>query len=111
MTHLGDEERRRRIAVRHGLHPQHRYADALACARGIAALHATDASTVDLALAARVEGSTPGRWLGDVEPDLRAFGPATGALAAEAGRLTDWLAGRVVTNVYAAKQAAGRVLG
>ena len=56
VTHLGDEERRRRIAVRHGLHPQHRYADAPACARGIAALHATDASTVDLALAARVEG-------------------------------------------------------
>ena len=42
---------------------------------------------------------------------LRAFGPATGALAAEAGRLTDWLDGRVVTNVYAAKQGAGRVLG
>lgn len=69
--------------------------------------------------------STPGRWLGEVEPDLRAeegyahlvqrylraFGPATDALAAEARRLTDWLDGRVVTNVYAVKQAAGRVLG
>ncbi|WP_022925134.1 hypothetical protein [Serinicoccus marinus] len=69
--------------------------------------------------------STPGRWLGDVEPDLRAeegyahlvqryrraFGPATGALAAEAGRLTDWLDGRVVSDVYAAKHAAGQVLG
>ncbi|WP_158068412.1 hypothetical protein [Serinicoccus sp. CNJ-927] len=42
---------------------------------------------------------------------LRAFGPATGALAAEAGRLTDWLDGRVVSDVYAAKQAAGQVLG
>ncbi|WP_151526476.1 winged helix DNA-binding domain-containing protein [Serinicoccus kebangsaanensis] len=68
MTHLGGEERRRRLAVRHGLHPRHRHADPLASARTLAALHATDASTVYLTLAARVDGLS----LDDVDEALYA---------------------------------------
>ena len=62
-------------------------------------------------------GRVVGTWVQDDDGAVHVlpFGEldadAMDALAAEAGRLTDWLDGRAVTNVYAAKQAAGQVLG
>ena len=53
---ISDDERRARIAVRHGLHPRHRYPDALSAATAMTALHATEPPTVHLSLQARVRG-------------------------------------------------------
>lgn len=50
-----DRERRARLARRHGLHPEHRVQDTLAATRAMTVLHATDASTVHLAVQARTE--------------------------------------------------------
>lgn len=50
-----DRERRARLARRHALHPDHRVADTLAATRAMTVLHATDASTVHLAVQARTE--------------------------------------------------------
>ena len=58
MRHIGDDERRARIARRHALAPNARVADPLSAARALTALHATEAATVYLALLARVEGLT-----------------------------------------------------
>lgn len=49
-----DSARRARIGRRHGLDPAHRRHDPLAVARALGALHATDPSTVHLAVAARM---------------------------------------------------------
>ncbi len=49
-----DSARRARLARRHALHPAHRLDDATAIARSLVAYHATDASTVHLAAAARM---------------------------------------------------------
>lgn len=48
-----DEERRARIATRHGLRPSHRLPDACKVAGAMTALHATDPSTVHLSVVAR----------------------------------------------------------
>lgn len=56
MPRFTDEHRRQRLARRHGLHPDHRYADAVAATRAMTALHATEPPTVHLALHARVDG-------------------------------------------------------
>lgn len=56
---ISDSERRSRIGVRHGLAPGHRLCDVAAVARAMTALHATEAATVHLAVAARSEGLTP----------------------------------------------------
>ncbi len=56
MQHIGDEQRRVRIARRHGIHPEHRYPDPLTATRAMTALHATEPPTVHLSLQARVEG-------------------------------------------------------
>jgi hypothetical protein len=53
-----DAERRARIAVRHGLHPDHRYPDAVAATRAMTVLHATEAASVHLSLWARVAEPT-----------------------------------------------------
>ncbi|HEX5861735.1 MAG TPA: winged helix DNA-binding domain-containing protein [Nocardioides sp.] len=58
MRHIGDEERRARIARRHALAPIARVADPLSAARALTGLHATEAATVYLALMARVESLT-----------------------------------------------------
>ena len=63
-----DAARRARIARRHGLHPDFRVADPLAAARAMVALHATEAPSVHLAVAARCETATPA----DVEQALYA---------------------------------------
>lgn len=59
MRHIGDDERRRRIGVRHALAPGHRLDDVAAVTRAMTVLHATEAATVHLAVAARSEGLTP----------------------------------------------------
>ncbi len=49
-----DSARRARLARRHALHPAHRLDDPTEIARALVAYHATDASTVHLAAAARL---------------------------------------------------------
>lgn len=56
---ISDSERRSRIGVRHALAPAHRLADVAAVTRAMTVLHATEAATVHLAIAARSEGITP----------------------------------------------------
>ena len=59
LRRISDSERRRRIAVRHALAPAHRLDDVVAVTRAMTVLHATEAATVHLAVAARSEGLTP----------------------------------------------------
>src|SRR5699024_6109562 len=59
MRHIDDAERRARLALRHGLHPDHRLSGALAATRAMTVLHATEAATVHLAVHARTEGLSP----------------------------------------------------
>ncbi|RYP88961.1 winged helix DNA-binding domain-containing protein [Nocardioides guangzhouensis] len=56
MRHVGDQERRDRIALRHGIAPAHRLEDAVAATRAMTVLHATEPPTVYLSVAQRVEG-------------------------------------------------------
>jgi hypothetical protein len=56
VRHIGDDERRARIARRHALAPTARVADPLSAARALTVLHATEPATVYLALFARVDG-------------------------------------------------------
>ncbi len=58
MRHISDDERRARLARRHGLAPGHRHPDVEAATRAMTALHATEAATVHLALWARVDDVT-----------------------------------------------------
>lgn len=60
-----DRERRARLARRHALHPLHQVADAPAACRAMTALHATEASTVHLAVQART-----GQTAADVDEAL-----------------------------------------
>jgi hypothetical protein len=53
------EERRARLVVRHRLAPAERVDDALAVARSLVCLHATDAVTVFLSIQARSDGIAP----------------------------------------------------
>ena len=59
VRHVDDAERRSRLALRHGLHPDHRLPDAVAATRAMTVLHATEPSTVHLAVHARTEGVSP----------------------------------------------------
>jgi hypothetical protein len=59
LRHVSDAERRSRIAVRHCLAPAHRKEHVTVVNRAMTVLHATEAATVHLALAARTEGLTP----------------------------------------------------
>ncbi|WP_405063525.1 winged helix DNA-binding domain-containing protein [Kribbella sp. NBC_01505] len=56
MLHITDAERRRRLAMRHGL--VRRFATIEEAVRGMTVLHATEAATVHLSLWARVAGVT-----------------------------------------------------
>lgn len=56
MLLIGDEERRTRIARRHGVHPDHRHPDPVTATRAMTVLHATEPATVHLSLQARVDG-------------------------------------------------------
>ncbi|MCW5953812.1 MAG: winged helix DNA-binding domain-containing protein, partial [Propionibacteriaceae bacterium] len=66
MRHFTDEQRRARLARRHGIHPEHRHGGLLAATRAMTVLHATEPPTVHLSLAARVNGAS----LADVEAAL-----------------------------------------
>src|SRR6478672_4543825 len=59
MRHVSDAERRNRIATRHALSPAHRLDSVEAVTRAMTVLHATEAATVHLAVAARAEGVSP----------------------------------------------------
>jgi len=59
MRHVSDAERRHRIATRHALSPAHRLDSVEAVTRAMTVLHATEAATVHLAVAARAEDVTP----------------------------------------------------
>ena len=53
-----DQERRARLARRHGVSPAHRLSDPLAATRAMTVLHATEPASVLLSLVARVDGLT-----------------------------------------------------
>jgi hypothetical protein len=72
MPHVGDEERRRRIGVRHRLAPGARASSLREAAAAMVALHATD----------------PAGLLGELEP---VDGGTAGMIDAEAARLAAWL--------------------
>lgn len=59
MRLVDDRERRARLAVRHGLHPDHRASDPVTAAEAVVCLHATEAATVHLAVGARTTGIAP----------------------------------------------------
>ena len=54
MRAIGDDERRARLARRHGLAPADRFADVTAATNAVVALHATDPASVFLAARARL---------------------------------------------------------
>ncbi len=58
MRHISDDERRARLARRHGISPAHRLPDAVAATRAMTVLHATEPPTVYLSLLARVDEIT-----------------------------------------------------
>ena len=66
VRHVSDDERRARIAQRHGIAPGSRLPDAVAATRAMTVLHATEPATVYLSLHARVDGLT----VADVDREL-----------------------------------------
>ena len=58
MRRVGPAERRARLAVRHGLHPDHRLPNVLAATTAMVGLHGTDPAGVYLAALARVDPVT-----------------------------------------------------
>jgi DNA glycosylase AlkZ-like len=66
VRHVTDDERRARIARRHGIVPAARYAGPVAATEAMTVLHATEPATVYLSLLARVDGLT----IADVDREL-----------------------------------------
>ena len=66
VRHVADDERRARIAQRHGIAPGARLPDAVAATEAMTVLHATEPATVYLSLHARVDGLT----VADVDREL-----------------------------------------
>ncbi len=56
MRHIGDAERRARLARRHAISSVHRVADPVAATRAMTVLHSTEPATVYLSLQARTDG-------------------------------------------------------
>ncbi|MGV1003320.1 MAG: winged helix DNA-binding domain-containing protein [Candidatus Nanopelagicales bacterium] len=56
MRHVSDDQRRIRLAVRHGLHPEHQHPDVVSATTAMTVLHATEPASVYLSLVARVGG-------------------------------------------------------
>jgi hypothetical protein len=65
VRHVTDDERRARLATRHALHPEHRVSTVEQVVEAMTVLHATEAASVHLAVAARSD-----RRVGDVERAL-----------------------------------------
>ena len=63
---VSDDERRARIAQRHGIAPDARLPDAVAATRAMTVLHSTEPATVYLSLQARVDGLS----VADVDREL-----------------------------------------
>ncbi|WP_426243890.1 winged helix DNA-binding domain-containing protein [Nocardioides sp. LHG3406-4] len=59
MRHVSNAERRARLVRRHAFSPAHRAADPVEATRSMTVLHATEAATVYLSIAARVDGIDP----------------------------------------------------
>lgn len=59
VVHIDDQQRRARLALRHALAPGSKVATVEDAARAVTVLHATDSSTIYLALWARVTGVSP----------------------------------------------------
>ncbi|KRF17735.1 hypothetical protein ASG90_05135 [Nocardioides sp. Soil797] len=57
MHHIDDDQRRHRMARRHGIAPAHRLSDPVSVTRAMTVLHATEAASVHLAVAARSEAA------------------------------------------------------
>ncbi|MBO1333280.1 winged helix DNA-binding domain-containing protein [Streptomyces sp. VRA16 Mangrove soil] len=68
VRHIGDEERRARLALAHRLSPAARAATPQAVARSLVALHGTDPATVYLAVGARLADAS--RTVAEVEAAL-----------------------------------------
>jgi PleD family two-component response regulator len=58
MLRVSDDERRRRLAVRHALAPAHRVGSPEAATRAMTVLHATEPATVHLSCRARCTAVT-----------------------------------------------------
>ncbi|MGL5826128.1 MAG: winged helix DNA-binding domain-containing protein [Nocardioides sp.] len=58
VRHVGDAERRARIAQRHGVAPNSRLSDPVAATEAMTVLHATEPATVYLSLQARIDAMT-----------------------------------------------------
>lgn len=56
MLRISDDQRRRRLVVRHALAPEHRAPDVATLTRDVVALHATDPATFVLSAWARIDG-------------------------------------------------------
>lgn len=54
---ISDQQRRTRLARRHAVAPHHRVTDPVAAARAVVALHSTEAASVHLEVAARVDSA------------------------------------------------------
>jgi hypothetical protein len=66
IRHVTDDERRARIARRHGIAPQERHPDPVSATEAMTVLHATEPASVYLSLLARIDGVT----VEDIEREL-----------------------------------------
>jgi Winged helix DNA-binding domain len=73
VTHLGDEERRRRVGVRHRLAPGARASSLREAAAAMVALHATDPAGLFLEARARMTGSSPASLSAEMYDDRTVF--------------------------------------
>jgi hypothetical protein len=73
VTHLGDEERRRRVGVRHRLAPGARASSLREAAASMVALHATDPAGLFLEARARMTGSSPASLSAEMYDDRTVF--------------------------------------
>ena len=79
MRHVSDAERRRRIATRHALSPEHRLDGVEAVTRAMTVLHATEAATVHLAVRDGLQALHPGGNIGlRLKPVSTLMHPAPG---------------------------------
>ena len=73
MSHISNEERRRRIAVRHRLAPGTMATSLMEAAASMVALHATEPAGLFLEARARMVGSSPASLSGELYVDRTVF--------------------------------------